>query len=151
MERNDPKVLLRFARFALAALCAIVAVNHARLAFAGEPSVGRHWVFVGVNVLLGVLILLAPRAALAVAVPLTAQQAWSHGRALLASLDEPPFDWASLGVLVFFPALRKADELTPQALMNVEALMSQGERSATKAGADISPSPHEEDREPGKR
>ncbi|MEO8798756.1 MAG: hypothetical protein ABI551_12790 [Polyangiaceae bacterium] len=105
MERNDPRVPLRFARFASAALCAIAAVNHARLAFAGEPSVGRHWVFVGVNVLLGTLVVLAPRAALVLAVPLAAQQAWSHGRALLASIAEPPFDWASLGVLLFFPAL----------------------------------------------
>lgn len=105
MARGDSALWLRLARFSAAALCAVAAIHHARLAFAGEPSVDRHWVFFGVNVLLGTLVVLAPRAALVFAIPLTAQQARSHGHALLASLDAPPFDWASLGVLVFFPAL----------------------------------------------
>ncbi len=105
MPRIDPTVQLRWARFAAAAFCAFAAVNHVRLGLDGAPSVARHFVFVGVNVLLGTLVVVAPRAALVFAVPLAVQQFWSHGNALAQSMREPPFDWSSVGVLFFFPAL----------------------------------------------
>lgn len=98
--------LLRSGRFACAALLALTALNHARLAAAGAGSVARHELFVGLNLALAALLLLRPRWALLPTVVLSAQQLFSHGSDLLASLRGPgPFDWASLGVLVFFPAL----------------------------------------------
>lgn len=96
---------LRIARFVAAAFCAIAAGNHVRLALAGDPSVPRHWLFVGVNVVLGTLLVSAPRAALVFAVPLMLQQLYSHGTLLVRSITEPPFDWSSLGVLLFFPGI----------------------------------------------
>lgn len=89
-----------------AALLAATAVNHARLAAAGAGDVARHEVFVGLNLGLAVLLVVRPRWALAPTAVLSLQQLVSHGSDLVASLREPgAVDWASAGVLVFFPAL----------------------------------------------
>jgi hypothetical protein len=94
------------ARVLFAALLAVTAANHARLAMAGAGNVMRHEVFVGLNLALALLLVARPRWALLPAALLSVQQLYSHGSDLLASVHEPgPFDWASVGVLVFFPAL----------------------------------------------
>jgi hypothetical protein len=89
-----------------AVLLAITAVNHGRLAAAGAGNVLRHEVFVGLNLGLAALLVLRPRWALVPTVLLSLQQLSSHGSDLLDSIRGPgPFDWASVGVLLFFPAL----------------------------------------------
>ena len=104
--KSMPSPLFARARLVLAALMAIAAVNHGRLAAAGGPDVTRHEVFVGLNLALAWLLAARPRWALLPAALLSIQQLYSHGADLLRSIHEPgPFDWASVGVLVFFPAL----------------------------------------------
>lgn len=102
-----PPHWLRPALIACAILLFISAANHARLAALGEASVQRHQVFVGINAGLALLLLARPRWALLPTIALTVQQMNGHGRDLLASIKAPslPFDWASLGVVLFFPAL----------------------------------------------
>ena len=96
-------------RLVFAALLAITALNHARLAATGSANATRHAIFVGLNLGLAWLLVARPRWALVPAALLSVQQLYSHGSDLVASLrhlHEPePFDWASVGVLVFFPAL----------------------------------------------
>ena len=98
----------RALRAAAAALFGVTAVNHAVLAARGEGNVGRHEVFVTIDVALAALLLFrrAPRAALVPVAVLAVQQVESHGSDLVASMrGAGPFDWTSLGVLLFFPAL----------------------------------------------
>jgi hypothetical protein len=97
---------LRIARLTCAGLLAITAVNHARLAAHGAGNVMRHELFVGLNLALAALLVTRPRWALVPTALLSMQQVSSHGSDLLASMRGPgPLDWASAGVLVFFPAL----------------------------------------------
>ena len=101
LSRGAPR-----ARLVFAALLAITALNHGRLAAAGGANVTRHGVFVGLNLALAWLLVARPRWALLPAALLSVQQLYSHGSDLVRSTREPgPFDWASVGVLVFFPAL----------------------------------------------
>lgn len=101
-----PSALFSRARLAFAVLLAITALNHGRLAAAGGDHVTRHEVFVGLNLALAWLLVARPRWALLPAALLSVQQLYSHGSDLVRSVHEPgPFDWASVGVLVFFPAL----------------------------------------------
>lgn len=101
-----PSALFGRARLGFAALLGVTALNHARLAATGAGNVARHEVFVGLNLALAWLLVARPRWALLAAALLSVQQLYSHGSDLLASIHEPgPFDWASVGVLVFFPAL----------------------------------------------
>jgi hypothetical protein len=105
----DRMASTRFARARLlfALLLTVTAVNHARLSATGaSANVTRHAVFVGLNLGLAWLLVARPSWALVPAALLAAQQLYSHGSDLLASLREPgPIDGASVGVLVFFPAL----------------------------------------------
>lgn len=97
---------LRAVLFGFAALLVAAAVNHAVLAARGEGDVVRHEVFVGIDAAAAVLVAASPRWAVYPVALLAAQQALSHGGDLVASIQRGgPFDWASLGVLVFFPAL----------------------------------------------
>ncbi|MCA9586296.1 MAG: hypothetical protein KC657_13145 [Myxococcales bacterium] len=94
------------ARLACALVLAIASVQHAVLAFGGAPGAGRHAVFVGINAAVALLVARWPRAALAPVLVLTLQQLVSHGADLVRSIRGPgPLDVASLGVVVFFPAL----------------------------------------------
>ncbi len=87
-------------------LLAAAAVNHAVLAARGQGDVARHWAFVGINLVAAGIVARAPRWSVYPIALLAVQQAWSHGRDLAHSLEGPgPIDWASLGVLVFFPVL----------------------------------------------
>ena len=98
--------LLRLARLTCAGLLVVAATSHARLAAAGGAHVLRHELFVGLNLALATLLVLRPRWALLPTALLSIQQLSSHGSDLVDSVRGPgPFDWASLGVLVFFPAL----------------------------------------------
>ena len=98
--------LLPIGRKVCAGLLAVTAVNHARLAAAGAGVVWRHELFVGLNLALAALLVTRPRWALVPAALLSAQQLYSHGSDLVHSVRGPePFDWASVGVLVFFLAL----------------------------------------------
>ena len=97
---------LRLARLTSASLLALAALNHARLALGGGAHGLRHGLFVGLNLTLATLLVLRPRWALPAAALLSAQQLWSHGTDLVDSIRDPgPFDWASVLVLAFFPAL----------------------------------------------
>ena len=101
-----PRTSFARARLLSATLLAVTALNHARLAVAGAGNVTRHELFVGLNLALALLLVARPRWALLPAALLCVQQLYSHGSDLLASIHQPgPFDWASVGVLVFFPAL----------------------------------------------
>jgi hypothetical protein len=120
---SRPTRIARIARNVCAALLAVTAVNHARLAAQGAGNVTRHEVFVGLNLALAALLVARPRWALVPTALLSLQQLWSHGSDLLVSIRGPgPFDWASVGVLVFFPALltllvverRRADTREPR-------------------------------------
>jgi hypothetical protein len=94
------------ARLICAGLLALTALNHARLTFASGAHAMRHSVFVGLNLGLAALLVLRPRWALPAAALLSVQQLWSHGSDLVDSIRDPgPFDWASVLVLAFFPAL----------------------------------------------
>ena len=73
----------RIGRWTGAALLTATAANHARLAAMGAGDVARHELFVGLNLGLALLLVLRPRWALA----------------------PGAVDWASAGVLVFFPVL----------------------------------------------
>jgi len=104
IPRRLRQIRLVFAVFA--GLLAITALNHARLAAAGAGNVPRHELFVGLNLALAALLVTRPRWALLPAALLSVQQLYSHGSDLIASVREPgPLDWASVGVVVFFPAL----------------------------------------------
>ena len=83
---------------ACAVLHGLAAVNHAVLAMHREGDVGRHWVFVGINLVAAILVARAPRWAVWPMSVLAAQQIWSHGNDLVREGDLP-----SIGVLVFFP------------------------------------------------
>jgi hypothetical protein len=97
---------LRLARLTCAGLLVVASLSHARLASAGGAHVHRHELFVGLNLALATLLALRPRWALVPAMLLSVQQLWSHGTDLVGSLRGPgPLDWASAGVVVFFPAL----------------------------------------------
>lgn len=120
--RSRPARIARIGRILCAALLVVTAVNHARLAAQGAGNVARHELFVGLNLALAALLVARPRWALVPTAALSVQQLWSHGSDLLASARGPgPFDWASVGVLVFFPALltllvverRRADTREP--------------------------------------
>jgi hypothetical protein len=101
-----PLARLALARLACAGLLAVAALNHGRLAAAGGAHALRHELFVGLNLGLAALLVARPRLALAPTVLLSMQQLWSHGSDLVDSLRGPgPVDWASVGVVVFFPAL----------------------------------------------
>jgi hypothetical protein len=103
---RSPRAALRLGRVVCAVLLAVTAVNHARLAAAGAGSVARHELFVVLNLALALLLVRKPRWALVATLALALQQLTSHGADLLESLRGPgPVDWASAGVLVFFPAL----------------------------------------------
>lgn len=103
---SQPTRRTRAIRLVFAGLLAITALNHARLAAGGAGNVARHELFVGLNLVLAALLVARPRWALVPAALLSAQQLYSHGSDLIASMREPgPLDWASVGVLVFFPAL----------------------------------------------
>ena len=97
----------RWGRLACALLLVITATNHALLAARGVGDVARHECFVAINVALGLLLVFRPRWARLPAALLSVQQLTSHGSELLRSIGDPSaaFDWASLGVLIFFPAL----------------------------------------------
>jgi hypothetical protein len=88
-----PRASFARARLLFAALLAVTALNHARLAVAGAGNVTRHAVFVGLNFALALLLVARPRWALLPAALLSLQQI----RAVAVE--------ASVGVLVFFPAL----------------------------------------------
>jgi hypothetical protein len=104
-QRRADKRLVA-ARLACALVLAVASVQHGVLAYRGAPGAGRHAVFVGVNAAVALLVARWPRAALAPVVVLTAQQLVSHGADLARSVRGPgPLDVASLGVVVFFPAL----------------------------------------------
>lgn len=103
---------LHAARTAAAVLLALTAVNHARLAATGQGVVWRHALFAGIDLAAAALLVLWPRRALAPIALLAAQQMYSHGRDLVASIEaaraagsSAGFDWASLGVVLFFPAV----------------------------------------------
>ena len=98
----------RALRVAAAVLFAVAAVNHAVLASRGQGVVWRHELFVGINLVLGALIALRPRWALPPIALLSLQQIPSHGMDLVRSFDQPraqDWDWPSLGVVFFFPAV----------------------------------------------
>lgn len=97
---------LRVARLICAGLLALTALNHARLASAAGAHALRHGLFVGLNLALATLLVFLPRWALPATALLSIQQLWSHGADLADSIRDPgPLDWASVLVLVFFPAL----------------------------------------------
>jgi hypothetical protein len=96
---------IRAARIVASVLLAATAVNHARLAATGQGVVWRHGLFSGIDLAAAVLLVVAPRRALAPVAILAVQQTYSHGRDLLASLGGPSIDWPSLAVILFFPAL----------------------------------------------
>ena len=85
-----------------AVLLVVAAVNHGRLAAMGADHATRHAVFVGINLALAIAVAFSPRVALVLVVLVSIQQIPSHGGDLLR---QTPFDWASLGVILFFPAL----------------------------------------------
>ena len=90
--------LVRLVLPACALLHGLAAVNHAVLAMHREGDVGRHWAFVGINLVAAILVARAPRWAIWPMSLLAAQQIWSHGNDLVRDGDLP-----SIGVLVFFP------------------------------------------------
>ncbi|MGH7330475.1 MAG: hypothetical protein ACREJX_19170 [Polyangiaceae bacterium] len=95
-----------YARWVAAAFLGVSAIRHVVLAIQGDPSVARHWLFVAVNFGLALLLVRWPRPALYATLLLSVQQEYSHGSALLESMRGPgPFDFASLAVCIFFPAL----------------------------------------------
>lgn len=97
---------LALARLIAAGFLAVAAVEHARHAAAGGAHVLRHELFVGINLALAALLVARPRLALVPTALLSVQQLWSHGSDLVDSLRGPgPLDWASVGVVVFFPTL----------------------------------------------
>lgn len=102
-----PEKRLRWARFGCAALLGVTALNHAVQVALGAGNASRHAWFVGINCALALLLIARPRWAIVPTALLAVQQAASHGTALVSSTRDPAssFDWASLGVLVFFPAL----------------------------------------------
>ena len=89
-------------RWLAALFLVFAAVNHGRLSAIGSANAGRHLVFVGINAVLALTVALFPRLALVLVVLVSFQQIPSHGGDLLR---QTPFDWASLGVVIFFPAL----------------------------------------------
>ena len=96
----------RGARLVAAIALIVSATRHVTLALQGDASVARHWLFVAINVGLAVLLVRWPRAALYATVILSLQQMYSHGTELFRSIEGPgPFDFASLAVCLFFPAL----------------------------------------------
>ena len=93
-------------RVAAAMMLAGAAVRHALLATRGEGDVGRHWVFVVVNLGLGALLVYRPRWAFYPSIALGVQQMYSHGLDLSQSfLGSTPLDRWSLAVCLFFPTL----------------------------------------------
>ena len=106
MVRLTARLWTYWARVASASLLAVTALNHA-LKAPGADDAPRHAWFVVINVALALLLLLRPRWALVPTTLLTVQQLQSHGTELFRSLRDPSlaFDWASLGVLLFFPLL----------------------------------------------
>jgi hypothetical protein len=101
-----PPNRFRIVRAIAAALLAVSAIRHTWLALHGDESVPRHWLFVGINVGLAILLVRSRRWALPATLLLSIQQMWSHGTELVRSIHGPgPFDWSSLGVCVFFPVL----------------------------------------------
>jgi hypothetical protein len=98
-----PRVF-RVLRSVAAGVLALAAVNHVVLAARGVGEVPRHVVFVLVNAGLAAVVLQRPRWALPAAMLVALQQVPSHGEDLVASLGSQ-LDWASLGVVLFFPAL----------------------------------------------
>lgn len=89
-------------RLLAAVLLVVAAINHGRLAAMGAENATRHAVFVGLNLVLAAAVAFFPRIALFLTVLMSLQQIPSHGGDLLR---QTPFDWASLGVVIFFPAL----------------------------------------------
>ncbi len=102
---NRPE-LFRLARVVAAIFLVVSGVRHVVLAVEGDPSVPRHWLFVGINLGLALLLVRWPKAALYATALLSIQQMASHGTALVRSIEAPgPVDVASLAVCLFFPAL----------------------------------------------
>jgi hypothetical protein len=93
-------------RAAFATMLAAAGLSHAVLASRGQGDVARHALFVGINLAAAAVVAFRPRWALGPIAVLAAQQTYSHGSDLLASMQRPgPFDGTSLGVLLFFAAL----------------------------------------------
>ena len=95
----------RIPRLVFAACFSAAALSHAIAALGAEPGAARHAIFVGINGVMAVLVIAAPRLALVAAIPLGIQQLFSHGTALVDGLRTSRIDWASIGVLLFFPVL----------------------------------------------
>lgn len=96
----------RIVRIVAAFFLGVSALRHVVLAIEGDPSVSRHWLFVALNLGLAALLVRWPRQALYATALLAIQQEYSHGTALLESMRGPgAFDFASLAVCLFFPAL----------------------------------------------
>lgn len=98
---------MRRARLTCAVLLAFAALSHALQAALGAGEIPRHELFVGINGVLALLVATRPRWALGPLAVLTVQQIYSHGSALVRSIQTPSaaFDWTSLAVLAFFPML----------------------------------------------
>lgn len=102
---RSPRIFHRLRAIA-AVLFAVIGLLHAKRAHAGEGDVARHLVFVAIDVTLAGLLAWRPRWALPAVVALSLQQIPSHGGDFLRSLRGPePTDWASLVVVLFFPAV----------------------------------------------
>ena len=97
---------IAIARFVAALFLGVSAIRHIVLAIQGDASVARHWLFVAINLGLAILLVRWPKTALYATAILSVQQLYSHGTELVKSIEGPgPFDYASLGVCLFFPAL----------------------------------------------
>jgi hypothetical protein len=95
----------RAVRIGSAIVLAGTAVRHAMLAASGA-SVGRHAIFIVINLALATLLVWRPRWAFYPTLALTVQQLYSHGLDLSQSfLGTAPLDKASLAVCLFFPTL----------------------------------------------
>jgi hypothetical protein len=93
-------------RVVCAIAMAVTACFHVVQAIQGNPSVVRHWVFVGINLVLAALLVWKHRWAFVPTLVLTVQQLWSHGQLLSDSfLGTSSLDWVSLAVCLFFPTL----------------------------------------------
>lgn len=96
---------LRVALLVCALLLAFTAVNHARLALLCQGVVWRHGLFAALDLVAAALVASGWRHAVFPLAALAIQQTYSHGSDLVGSIGAPPFDWTSLGVVLFFPLL----------------------------------------------
>jgi hypothetical protein len=106
---TTPSRLFLVLRCGFAALFGVAAVSHGLRVFGDAGgSVGRHALFVVINLIGALLLVVSPRVALPFLTLLALQQIPSHGSALFDSLrayaaGSGPIDWASVLVLLFFP------------------------------------------------